>query len=307
MTVENAAVAAPETSAPAPEASATPTSETAATETPPVTSTPEPKKDPESAKFAALARKEKANREAEQRVKQAEQQLQQRQAEVDARAKELEERLQKSKSGNPIERIKAIGVSPEEVNQALLGGWKEPEVDPVDAKLTPLQQKIEKVLKENEELRKKVEGVDNDVRQREQHQNYLKFVDAVKKTVEADPDKFEYVSLHGQEAIDLVQEVMVKHYQDNNNALLGYDEACELVEEWYEQKAETLLKSRKLQGKVQPPSQQTPQSTSPAKAKDEPATLTAAMSSASQDTVDITKMSDREAQAYIARLMTMKK
>lgn len=306
MTVENGAAAV---EAPAAEGApdVTPTVETPAEV---VVEAPkeEPKRDPASAKFAALARREKEVQAANQRAKQAEADLARRQAEIDARAKEIEERDKAARSGRPLDRLKAMGLSPEDVNRDLLGGYTPPEEDPVDAKLSPLQKQLQEVLKQNEELRQKVEGVDLAARQRKQQEDYLKFVDAVKKTVADGGDKFEYIEINGQEAIDLVQETMVKYYTDNNNALLSYDEACELVEEYYEQQAEKLAKSKKLQSKFKTAPQATPTATpTTAKPKDVPATLTADMTTGSQDTVDINKMSDREAKAYLAKMLTFKK
>lgn len=268
----------------------------------------EPKRDPVSAKFAALSRREKEAQQAQHRVKQAEAELTRRQQEIDAKIAAMEERERRARdpSLRPIDRAHALGITPEEINRDLLGGWTAPEKDPLAEKLSPLQKQLEEVVKQNEELRKKVEGVDEETRRRKQNEDYLKFVDGVKATVESDVNKYEYLQLNGKEAIDLVQETMLSYYQANNNTLLSYEEACDLVEEYYEGQAEKYSKAKKLQAKfpaATPP--QKPQDT--AKAKDEPKTLTSSMSTGAQETVDISKMSDSEQLAYIAKMIQIKK
>lgn len=264
----------------------------------------EPKRDAVSGKFAALARREKELQQQNQQAKRYEQQIAQRQAEIEAKAKDLAAREAKIKSGNPIEVLMASGYTYADATNAILGGFKPKEVDPIDQKLAPIEERVSKITQENEELKKRLAELDNTAAAKKQREEYEKFVDAVKKTVKEAGDKYEYLNTMGSDGIDIVRETMVQYWQANEGALLSYEDACDLVEEHFEKQAEVLLSTKKVQAKLKPAVESKPQT--PSKPAVVSKTLTSGMTSGGEATVDINKMSRSEAIEHLAKSISFR-
>ncbi len=224
---------------PPPPAAAAPVVEPAAT--------PEPKKDPDSKRFGALARKEKEIRQREQMLAQKEREGVERQRVAEDRVKAAEDRIEGILKGKrPLDVLKQAGYSYEQATQDVLGGYKPQEPDPLDVRLEPIQQKLSKL----EELEQKLSKYETALVEKEQQQNYRLMMDSIKDTIAKGADKFEIVGAMGEEGLDLVKDVMIEYYQANQQ-LLSYEEACEQVESWYEQELiEKLSKTKKVQNKL---------------------------------------------------------
>lgn len=261
-------------------------------------------KDPISSKFAALSRKEKELRQLQETMARQQKEVEARQKAFEDRQKQFEEREAQIKtSRRPLDVLKAAGFKYEDATQDILGGYKVPEPDPVDTKLQPYVKVIEEQKKAIEQLTNKLNELDTGLKTQEQQKKYLEFVDAVKKTITGNPEKFEITAAMGDDAIDIVREVMVEYYT-KNGALLSYEDACELVEEHYEKQSEKFTATNKVKSRFTTPPTAKPQAatTQPKEVSATPKTLTASMGTpGGEATVDIDKMSPREAIAYLSK------
>lgn len=264
-----------------------------------------PVKDAASARFAALSKKEKAVREAQARAEEAaktrEQQFKQRELDLERRAKETAEREERfNKASHPIEVLKAKGLSYADATEAMLGNYKSPEVDPIDQKLTPVQEHLAKLAKENEELRALVNEDRARVKQKEDQQRYREFIDAVKGTIAAGLEKYELTAALGDDAIDIVRETMIQCYQ-KNGVTPGYEDACEMVEEYLENTyVARFEKTKKLQSRFNKPAVTPPQTAVKPK-PNTPKTLTNDMGATGTATDDTDKMSRSELLKYLEK------
>ncbi len=250
-----------------------------------------PKREPMAAKFAALARREKEARtlreQAEQRVK-----------DLDAREKATQEKESRLKGAKrPLEALKELGFTYAQATEEALGNYKEPEVDPVDAKISDRLSSYDERLKKVEEAEARVR---DQLAQIEQHkiQSAVNEVNHQIKQTVASGD-FELVAAHGQEAIDTVREIMTQYYQ-NTKKTLTYEEACDRLEKYYVSYAEKLAATNKIKTKFSLNSEPTPKPRT-TEVKEPSPTLTNAHSSASKATPDPEKMSDDELMTHLAK------
>lgn len=255
------------------------------------------KKDPVSSQFAAMARKEREARAKAQELQARERAIAERerqmQADLDAKLAELkanEERWSNVKK-SPLKALRELGLTYQDLTQDALGNYKEPEVDPVDQKLSPLQKEQQELAKKYEEINAKLAALD----QREAQQAIREVMDTIEET--AQDEKYEYIRTNGNTGYELVKDVMAEYYAANQK-LLTYTEACDIVEQYYENEVvKPLLSTKKVKSRVNPsqPAKTTPTKPSPSKEAKGPTTLTNAHATAPNATIDIDKLSKQDA------------
>jgi hypothetical protein len=260
----------------------------------------EPKKDPQSARFGALARKEK--------------ELRQQMSEFDRKMKEFEAREQAIKdresrvisAKRPLDALKELGYTYSDVTQDLLGNYKEPEVDPIDEKLKPIKERWDKFESTGEALAKEVEQLKAQLVMKEQQETYKQVIGEIKGVL-SDTESYELTNAMGDEGLQLVQEVILEYFKQNET-ILDYKEACDIVEKYYEDEImNRVLNTKKLKSRVAPPAPPAPKSSpAPKKEVKEPTTLSNALSTGSQATIDLDKMSKQEALDYLAKKLQFK-
>lgn len=255
---------------------------------------PEPKKDVAAARFAALARREREARqlreEADNRVKAAE--------ERERKLAEQDERRRAIK--NPLDLLKEHGYSYADATQAVLGGYKPAEPDPVstklDEKLNPVAEQVKQLKQAQDEITQALQEIQKhrvEIAQREVRQ-------AIEQT--AKEGSYEFIANVGDEAYTLVQDVISEFYKKHKR-ILNYNEACDRVEKYYEDRFETLAKASKVQSRlvpatqIQAPAKPNPASVKPAK---ESKTLTQSLSTSARAKTDIDKLSKADALAQLA-------
>jgi len=248
----------------------------------------EKKPDPMASKFGALARKEKELRAKEEASAR-------RIAEMEQREKmlaEKEERLQSAKS-NPLSILKAHGFSYQDATEAVLGNYKEPELDPIDAKIKPYAEKFTASESKLAKLEAELEALRTE-RANEQHNASMNQIVKEIKTA-LDDDKFEITRTMGNEGIDFVRDIVVEYYKTHER-LLDYTEACQIAEDYYEKEyLSKLLDTKKVKARL-------PSSAPQAKpAKQAKPTLTNDLATGSGATMDLDSMSKDEAIAYLAK------
>jgi hypothetical protein len=252
-----------------------------------------PKKDPQAARFAALARRDREarNREAE---------LARKQEEVDTRVRQIEAREAEVRAAKrPLDILKAHGYSYSDATQDALGGYTPKEPDAMDVRLqerlSPVDLKLQELNATIAELKTKQEELDSVTKtnaQREVRQNIVKA---------AEDSGCEYITALGEEAYNLVQEVISEHWRIHKR-ILNYNEACGRVEAYYDDRVKKLESASKLKSRLvtSDPTKVTPKPSSVStSANGSPKTLTQSLQTGTRAKPDLDKLSSREAQAYL--------
>lgn len=303
-----AAAAAPAEPAPveaAPEAPAEEGEVVSAAEVSPA-SAEEVKKDPMASRFAALTRKEKEIRQrekdAEARAKAAEdrEKLAEERA---ARVADREAKLEMIKK-TPYKALKEQGLTLQDVINDSLNQYDAPKEDPV----AQLQKKLEELEKapnsKVEALEKQVSDLINKLQDKEYQSAISEVTESLTSVVTGAPDSYELMAQYGDEGIDLAKEVIREYYQQNQK-LLSYTEACDIVEKHYESEVlDRVMKTKKAQSRLA--AQEAPKAATkpanPTKEAIKPNTLTSKVATASSEVkVDIDKLPRDQAIAYLAK------
>jgi hypothetical protein len=259
---------------------------------------PEPKKDPASSRFAALARREKSFRDEQAKVSQ-------RQQEFDAREKALQDREARLQSAKrrPLDLLKEHGFQYNDALQDFMGGYKEPELDPVDAKLKPLKDKWDKFEPNLEALKSEIQGLKSELTMKAQQENYNQAMSEI-RSVAADVEKYELINVIGDDAIDLIRDTVVEYFS-RHQKMLDYAEAAEIVEKHYEDEyLNRFVTTKKLKSRL--PQPETSKQPAPKEVKAPKQTLTQGLQTAPQATVNIDDMSKQDAIAYLAKKLQYK-
>lgn len=257
-----------------------------------------PKKDPQSSRFAALARREKAFREEQQKVAQ-------RNAEIEARERAIQERearLQAAKK-RPLDLLKEHGFQYNDALQDFMGGYTPAEEDPVDQKLKPLKDKWDKFEPNLEALKQEIQGLKTELTVKQQQESYNKAMNEIRQTA-ADGEKYELIGAMGDDAIDLIRDTVVEYFNQHQK-MLDYSEACDIVEKYYEEEyLGRLATTKKLQSRL--PKVETPKPAAPKEARAVKPTLTQDLQTSAKATVNIDDMSKQDAIAYLAKKLQFK-
>jgi len=212
---------------------------------PAVAPQPKPQEDL-SAKFAALAKKERIARQQQQRVKQLEAQIAERERQIAERERLWEEEFKKS----PLDAIKKRGYSYEDMTKAALNDGKfEPATE-----IKEVRSEIERLRQEQAEKEKKYLEQQKEAQAKAEQQAVESFKTSIKSHVETNKDKFELTALY--EAEELVFQTVEEHYLRTQKLgepkIMSLDEACDLVEKYLEEELDrTATKSKKFQSKYQ--------------------------------------------------------
>jgi uncharacterized protein (DUF3084 family) len=283
------------TSAPVDTIKAAPEVEVAEVVETPAASAPKevPKKDPQSSRFAALARREKAFREEQQKIAQ-------KQAEIAAREKAIQDRearLQAAKK-RPLDLLKEHGFQYNDALQDFMGGYKPAEEDPVDQKLRPLKEKWDQFEPNLEALKQEIQGLKTELTVKQQQESYNQAMAEI-RSVASDVEKYELINAMGDDAIDLIRDTVVEFFNQHQK-MLDYDEAAQIVEKYYEEEyLGRLAKTKKLQSRFPKAETSKPAATKDARAVKP--TLTQDLQTSAKATVNIDDMSKQDAIAYLAK------
>jgi hypothetical protein len=267
-------------------------------ETAEVPATPPVRKpDPQSARFAALARRE---REARQAKADADRRI----AEADARSRDLEAREAKVKSAKtPLQVLQAAGFKYEDATMEAVGAFEAPEVDPatrqLDERLSPLQEQQEQLKIEIKKVQDLANRLESDRMTGLERQAMSEIREAVAT------GGYEYIGVMGEEGYKFVKDVILD-YAQKTKRLLNYSEACDIVEGYYEKKFKPIAATNKFKSGLTPTApvvspKQSPSSPTPAKVPTR--TLTQAQTTGSRTRPDLDKLPGRDALDWIAANM----
>lgn len=199
-----------------------------------------------SAKFAALAKKERIARQQSQRIKQLETQIAERERAVAERERSWEDEFKKS----PLEAIKRRGYSYEDLTKAALNDGKfQPETE-----IKEVRSELDRMRQEQADKEKKAIEAEKQAEQQREQQAVETFKTNIAGHIESNKEKYELTALF--EAEELVFQTVEEHYlrtsKDGKPKILSLDEACDLVESYLENEIErTATSSKKFQSKFQ--------------------------------------------------------
>lgn len=254
----------------------------------------EPKKreDPMSRRFAVLSRRER--------------EIQQRQREIEARENEIK-RLQETtqqaitqKPKSALEALKQLGFSYQDATLEVLGQKEETPADPVQQRLDEMAERLKKIDEVEASVNKR--WADLEAERAKALETQVR--NSIVAVAGQDEDRYELLNTVGSEAFDLVYDVMSEHYAQHG-ALLTYQEGCDIVEQYYEERARAFSNTRKIGAKTAAtPSAPKPTVASkpaqPAKASG-PKTLTQRHSATVAAEPDVNTMSRDEAISFLAK------
>lgn len=224
-----------------------------------------------SQRFAALARKEKATREAEAKLSQRGKELEAREAQVKA--------FEEAKANKDYSKAaEIIGLSYEEWTQYLLNDNKPtPELQAKDA-----LSEVEKLRNELAEKEKKAEEDRKKAAEEEYNQTVIEFKQEVNDFLLTNKAEYELIATTGTQEVVLA--VIEQHFQatskEGNPKVLSIKEAADLVEADLLEKAKKAAAISKVLAKPTPPSGTKEEIKQPTSAQ-QPRTLTSTMTSSS--------------------------
>tara|TARA_Y100000310_G_scaffold106963_1_gene105411 strand:- start:390 stop:1292 length:903 start_codon:yes stop_codon:yes gene_type:complete len=176
-----------------------------------------------SRQFANLARQERRFREEKQEFKG-----------IKKKATELES-LQEMASADPIKFLDKFGINYDALTRRVINDGNASIEDVV-------AQQAKEIAALKEINRKGIEDRENQEKKTEYETTYKGFIDKISEFVENNP-KYELIKANN--AYQTVYEVMQEQFA-HDGTVLEYDQAANLVEQYYEKEAERYFKSSKL-------------------------------------------------------------
>lgn len=288
---------------------------------------PEAPKDRFGAKFAALSRKEKAIRAKEREIETRQAQAK---ADFEARMKALEERearwarMEELKNKRPLEAIKELGLSYDDLTAAALNDQGElPPERQTEATIAELKAQLDALKKEREEEKTAAQKAKEEEELKQAEARYAQQIDNFKGEIKshldtAGEEKYELMKsglfADVADPVEAVYDVILEHYRetqanspDGVGEIMDITQAADLLEQWLEKEAEKLAKTKKAKSKLLPPQAvETKAEKKPIEAPSEPKTLENAHSSTVPNRQG-EKLSDDELLAQAASLIRWNK
>lgn len=245
--------------------------------------------------------------ERQREINEREHTLDTRKVEAEDRVKALQDELEALKGApkpkSPMEALRSQGYTYEEATEQILGGWKEPEVDPVDEKVGAVKAELAETQKLVQQLTQKLqerEQQDLHARAQQAKENTISMI----RDVSAEAD-FAYINSVGDAGYEAVNDLMVEYWNTYKTAL-DIKDACAIIDEQYEKmfgglfQSEKLLKARGLSKVAQnePKQKEAP--------KVERKTLTNKRTASAPARNQVDGMSNLEAQDEIAKMLVFK-
>lgn len=197
-----------------------------------------------SDRFAALARKEAE-------VFRKQQAVRAQQAEIARQSEQIKafEQAKRNAVLNPVEALKALGLTYEQITEYMLNDQKPtPQLE-----VQSVRQELEEFKRQAREEQRQVLEQQKAMAAQEQEQIISAFRDEVKDYVDQHAETYELTALYGGHS--LVSDVIEEHFKQSGK-LLTTPEAAKLVEEHYEdlaRKAQATKKFAATQQKVASP------------------------------------------------------
>lgn len=209
-----------------------------------IAAAPEPKQpDPLSKGFAVIARKEKEFRQRVAQHRAKEQEIVEREAQI--------ARFEQLKHQNPLEAIKALGLTYEDMVNFQLSGGQQPtaelEIKNIKEQMAAYVQQQEAKEQQALQARQAMQVAQNE-------QTIANYRTQLADFVKAKPDTYEMINIEGEDAVDLVYET-VQEYYNAKKEILPMEKAAEFVEDYLTKDVDKKRMAKKFASK-DPASQQ---------------------------------------------------
>lgn len=247
-------------------------------------------------RFSVLARKEaELNR---QRQK-----LREEKAEIERAAqaaREFEEKKARAKL-NPIDALKDLGLTYEQVSEFVVNDNK----PTVSAEVQAIRDEIQRLREEQQKEKEESQRIAQERLQQEQEQVIENFNNDVINHVVANPQKYEFTLAN--DAAHYVPEIIEKHFLSTGE-LLSVDKAAEIVESHFEEIANKVAQAAKFRERLLKTNAQskapatTPASVSSVAPAKKPVTLSNAMTASSSSQVTTRRTEQDRIRAALAHL-----
>jgi hypothetical protein len=242
-----------------------------ATVAPGATQEATPESQANAARFAVLAKKERALRAQQESLKAQMAEIQRKAAEVEA--------FEKSKltaKQNPLEVLKNLGLSYDELTQFVINGEKAtPELA-----VRAVKDELEAFKAEQAEARRRAEEAEKVRLEQERSAVLDRFRQEVAQYVTDNREKYELLNLYGQEG--LVSEVIQQHFEQTQR-IMSNEEAADRAEKYLEELVQKAQATKKFGSKAVPQPQG---EVAPANVSAQPRTLTNEMSASTPSLVN---------------------
>lgn len=199
-----------------------------------------PKHDPLSKGFAAMAKKDRELRARHAQMRQKEQQIQEREAQL--------ARFEQLKHQNPVEAIKAFGLTYEDLTNFQLAGGQTPTAE---LEIKSIKEQMAAYIKKQEDEKQSVIQQQQQVQAAQVKETLNSFKADVAEFIKSKPDDYELTVMEGEEAIDLIASTIEQHFY-RTKQIMPKEQAAQLVEEYLTQDADKKRQAKKFQKQVQP-------------------------------------------------------
>jgi hypothetical protein len=222
---------------------------------------PATRKIDDASRFAAIARREKAAREVEARAKQQEQAAAERLKEVESRltsAQKWEQEFEGIRK-NPMQLLKKAGYSLEDVVKYVLND-EQATPDLAAREVDRAIQKQIKALEDRFAAKEQTWQQEKAAAEKAQLDRSVEhFRSRISDHLSANADALELIHAEFSTAAEAENEVfeLIRLQYQSTGDMLTIEEASERVETFLEERAEKLLKTKKLAGRIQPGAQST--------------------------------------------------
>lgn len=184
-----------------------------------------------SARFAALARREKQLLEREKAIK-----------DYEVKSKSLSKAIENIKK-DPMSALQEVGLTFEELAQAYLNG-QNPDYEPTpEEKIKQIEERLAQREQQEKEAVERAEQEKLEKEQKRIEESISNYKANLKRQIDNEGDKYELI--RANEAYDMVYDVIETYYKDNQQ-VLEPAVAMEHVEQYLEEQARKLLNLKKF-------------------------------------------------------------
>lgn len=253
-----------------------------------------------SEKLELLARKERMTYRKHQEIKAKEREI----AEKEARYAKIEEARSKAKQ-NPLDALREMGLSYDEITQYMLNGGKPTEANEIQS----VRGELEALRKQLDDEKKASDLRAQSERTAAETQAIEDFKGEIASFVEQNKDKYELLSLRGTAVEDVWNAIndawtisytaWARYKEGQPPKPMTISEGVEAVEGFYEKEIERLTQAKKIQAKLNPPKDPNAQK-NPAKAPSP--TLNNQMTSSAAPSLLSAKTEDDRIKRALAKL-----
>jgi len=205
----------------------------------------EPTKDKESARFAALMKKERAILQKQQELKSLESRFIEEQKAHKSAAEDFEKAKVLAKQ-SPIAALEQFGWSYDDATNFVLNDKK----PPAELAVKVVKDELAAFKREQEEEKQKQLKEAKELAAREEKELIEKFHSDCIDFIKHNEAQYELVNIY--DAGNLVVDIIKQHYVDTKR-LLSFKEAGELAEKYLEEQAERVVNSKKWKSRTQAP------------------------------------------------------